>query len=441
MDPVDVLVTNAAELATCRPPKGGARGQQLRQLATVPDGAVAIRDGRIVAVGPTAHLRHQFTAPDTIDASGRLVTPGLIDPHTHLVFAGTRHAEWEANVLGRPTADLAGGIRWTIEQTRAAARHQLRRQALDDLDVMLAHGTTVAEAKTGYGLDRDGELRLLRVLAALEHPVEVVPTYLGAHVLPAEYRHRREEYVDAVIAALPDARKLARYCDVCCDPVALTPTECRRIAAEAQRLGLGLRVHADQTADAGGAAFAAAVGATSADHLESSSDDGIRILADSDTVGVLVPGVAFHQLETIPQPTETGLSPPPRPDVPAWARRLVDSGAHLALATDYNPGTSPTRSMQTVMQLAARLYRLNYAEIWHMATINAAAALDRAHETGSLEPGKRADLLLWNVPQHGMVIHQFGTNLVNTVVKAGQVVHPQQHGARRVELSDPSRRQ
>jgi imidazolonepropionase len=205
---------------------------------------------------------------------------------------------------------------------------------------------------------------------------------------------------------------------VACDPVSFTAAECARIAEAALDHGFRLRVHADQTADAGGAALAAQYDASSADHLDAVSPDGLAALAGSDTVGVLLPTVTLHMLETV---SGVGGSIPARDNRPAWARRLVDSGMLLALSTDYNPGTSPTPSMQTTMQLAARLYRLSYAEIWHMCTINAAAALDRADRIGSLAAGKRADVVIWSVPEHGMVIHRFGVNLVDTVVAGGRI--------------------
>ena len=421
MEIVDLLVRDAAEVVTCRGAVDGVAGSALHDLEVIPDGAVAIRNGRIFAVGPTQELNAQVRARDTIDATGLLVSPGLVDPHTHLVHAGSRHDEWERRVTGRPPG-LASGIRWTVEQTRNASDEVLLRAALTDLDAMLAHGTTTVEAKSGYGLDRATELRLLRIVRSLQHPVDVIPTYLGAHVLPDEYTHDRAAYVALVIDTLAEAAPLAEYCDVCCDPVGFTVEECRSIATAASRRGLRLRVHADQTGPAGGIKLATELGASSADHLEHATDDDIQALASSRTIGVLLPGVTHHMLEMTPRISAGRLEEAANPFMPLLARRLVDSGARLALATDYNPGTCPTLSMQTVMQLAARLYRLSYAEIWHMSTINAAAALDRGRDRGSLEPGKRADLVLWRVPQHGMVINRFGTNLVETVIKDGRAI-------------------
>jgi imidazolonepropionase len=421
LESVDVLIRNAAEVVTCRGPADGVFGAALNDLEIIPNGAIAVRGDRIVAVGPTKVLDARFQTRETIDAAGRLVSPGLVDPHTHLVYAGSRHEEWERRVGGRPPG-LASGIRWTVEQTRKAPEEALRRAALADLDTMLAHGTTTVEAKSGYGLDRATELRLLRIAKSLHHPVDVVTTYLGAHVLPDEYTGDRTAYVAQVIDTLAEAATLAEYCDVCCDPVSFTAEECRSIVVAAKSHGMRLRFHADQTGHAGGIKLAAELQASSADHLEHANADDIRALAASRTIGVLLPGVTHHMLEMTSRISNDQLEEAAYPWMPLLARRMIAGGARLALATDYNPGTCPTLSMQTIMQLAARLYRLSYAEIWHMCTVNAAASLDRGGDRGSLEPGKRADIVIWRVPHHGMVINRFGTNLVHIVIKDGRAV-------------------
>jgi imidazolonepropionase len=421
---IDLLVVNAGELLTCRTDPHGAVGDALGRLEIIPGGAVAIDRGRIAAVGPTRLLRRRFAARRILDAAGRLVTPGLVDPHSHMVFAGSRHLEYETIVTGRvdPGRRLEGGIRFTVRKTRAASSASLRAQALADLDTMLLHGTTTVEIKSGYGLDEATELRLLRVIRSLHHAADIVATYMGAHVLPEEYTRRRDAYVDLVIRTLPRARRYAEYCDMWCDVTGFTESECLRIAEVAVRLGFKLKLHADQIGPAGGAELAARLGASSADHLDYISPAGIRAMARRGTVGVLLPGVTHHMLEMIPTVADGRLRPAAKPFWPGLVRRMIAGGMRLALSADYNPGTSPTPSMQTVMQLAARLYRLGYAEIWHMSTINAAHALDRGADRGSLEPGKRADLVIWRVPEHGMVINRFGVNLVDTVVKDGRVV-------------------
>jgi imidazolonepropionase len=421
---IDLLIAHASEVVTCRTDPEGAAGDALERLEIVRDGAVAVDEGRIVEVGPARVVARRHRARRVVRADGRLVSPGFVDAHSHLVFGGSRHVEYESLVTGEaaPGRRLEGGIRYTVSRTRAASTAALRAQALADLDAMLCHGTTTVEAKTGYGLDRESELRLLRVIHELRHPVEVVPTYLGAHVLPEEYAGRREAYVQLVIETLPEARRRAEYCDVCCDPIGFTVAECERIGEAAAKLGLRLKVHADQTGPIQGAELAARLGAASADHLDYVSAAGIRALARSGTVGVLLPGATFHMMEMTPKVNGRRLVPAAKPFWPLLVRRMVRGGMRLALSADYNPGTSPTPSMQTVMQLAARLYRLSYAEIWHMATINGAHALDRGGDRGSIEAGKRADLLIWRVPEHGMVINRFGVNLVDSVIKDGKVV-------------------
>jgi imidazolonepropionase len=346
-----------------------------------------------------------------------------VDPHTHLVHGGTRHEQWGKSVQGLSTDSLREGIGETVRRTQEASSETLRRDLLCRLDAVLAHGTTTVETKSGYGVSAPAERRLLEVVDSVRHPVEVVSTYLGAHFLPAEFAERREAYVDQVIAQLPAVRRYAEYCDICCDPVGFTPEECRRIAVAAQAQQFKVRVHGDQNGHAGGAEFALEVGASSVDHLEYVSDRAIGMFGDSATAAVLLPGVTYHLMDLVPTPGDPVWAEAKHPHLAMRFRRLVDAGALVALATDYNPGTSPTLSMQMVMQLAARFYRLTYGEIWHMSTINAAASLDRDDRIGSLEVGKQADLVVWAVPSHELVVNQFGVNLVHSVVKAGVVVH------------------
>jgi len=422
----DLLLTDIGELLTCRSPRGYRRGEaELNSLEVIRDAAIAISGGVIVDVGPSVELsQRHIAAREQVSADGKVVTPGLVDCHSHLLHGGTRHEEYESLVAGTrsPAKNLGGGIRYTVARTRAASDEQLLEQARADLDLMLEHGTTTLEVKTGYGLDRAHEQRFLRLQAALEHEVRLARTFLGAHVLPDEYRDDRGAYVDLVVGLLPEARQHAEFCDVCCDPTAFTYEECRRVAEEAVVLGLKLKVHADQTGWARGTELAVDMGATSVDHLDYASDAAIAALASSDCVGVLLPAVTFHMLEMTPVPEEGRWIGPKKPFMPELARRLVKAGVIVALSCDYNPGTAPTLSMQTTMQLASRLYRLSYAEIWHLCTINAAKALGLDNMVGSIEVGKRADLVMWDVPQHGLVINRFGTNHVDTVFSDGRLV-------------------
>lgn len=416
----DTLVMHAGELLTARTAAGAATGDDLDRLEIVEDGAVAIAGGRIVDVGPTAELRTRHGgAGQVVDADGRLVTPGFVDSHVHLVHGGSRHDEYDDKIRGlAPPPGRRTGIAATVAHTAATTDEELRERARADLDTMLAHGTTTAEAKTGYGGGATGELRLLELSASLAHPVSVVPTFLGAHAVPPERADDRDAFVDEVIAALPAARRHAEFFDAFIDPLGVTPQEAERLLAAAVAAGFRLKVHADQTADVGATALAAHYQATSVDHLDFAAPDGIAALAQANAVGVILPGVAHHLGELTPDRHGTVA----KPHLPAQVHRLVAAGIRLALSTDFNPGTSPTRSMQTVLELAVRQFRLSSAAVWHMATINAAHALGLGHDVGSLEVGKAADLVIWDVAHHGMVTTEFGTNLVDRVIKGGQLV-------------------
>lgn len=431
----DLLVLGAAELLTCRGPADGIRGDALRCVEAIADGALAIAGGRIAAVGTTPEILRSWNGGRRIDANGKLVTPGLVDPHSHLVYGGTRHEEYESKVTQRaPARRLDSGIRVTVRKTRETGDEKLRAQALADLDDMLEYGTTTLEAKTGYGLERAEEMRLLRITAGLKHPVDVVPTFLALHVLPEEYADRREAYLEMALASLDEAAPLARYCDVSCDPIGFTFDECLRVGEAARSRGLGVRVHADQFGDARGALLAARLRAAGADHLDYANDEGLRAMAEAGTVATFLPGVTLHMCEMTPRFAAGGLEAAEKPFMPLAVRRAIDAGATVALSTDYNPGSCPTPSMQMVMALAARLFRLGYAEIWNMCTLNAARALDLAHDRGSLERGKRADVVIWDVPAHGLVINRFGINLVDTVVANGRVVVEQGRKSKREEV-------
>jgi imidazolonepropionase len=417
---VHTLVTHAAELLTARTPSGtAARGDELERLELIVDGALAVDDGRLVAVGTTDELVRTFDAEVNVDASDRLVSPSFVEPHTHLVFGGTRHEEWEGKVLeaNRPTIDA--GIRSTIRATRDASDAELTARAVRHLDDMLRHGITTVEAKTGYGLSREQELRLLEITRTLPHPIDVHATYLGAHTVGPEHLDDRAGYVQEVIDTLPDVVGRAAFCDIAVDPVSFTAEEGRRMADVARRLGLALRFHADQTGDADGTALAVEFDAVSVDHLDHVSDAGLRALADSATVGVVFPGANFHLLDMTPSRLHPDRG---ARDLPRWAERLVASGAALALSTDFNPGTAPSTSMPMAMQLAARLYRWSFARVWHMATINAAAAMRLEHDRGSLAAGKSADFVVWDAASHGEIVHRFGSNLVRDVYRGGQLL-------------------
>ncbi len=414
----DLLVVNAMEVVTCagfsRQP---ARGDQQGQLGLVADGAVAIGGGRILAVGKSDNLRaaYQLPAAQIIDAQGGVVLPGFVDPHTHLVFAGDRAAEWEARMQGKPYLDIlraGGGIFTTVKATRAATFDQLLRAARRWAHLCLTLGTTTLEIKSGYGLDREHEIKQLEVIQALaeEGPATVVATYLGAHVVPPEYEHQREAYLTLVeqTAAEIRERNLATYFDVFCEDGAFTLAETERLLTHARMRGFGLKVHAEQFTASGAAALGARLGAVSVDHLEqvNANDRSALAAADPPPLAVLLPGVNFHLAQSDTAP----------------ARDLMAAGVPVALATDFNPGSAFSPSMPMIIALATRTLGMTVAEAIVAATINAAHAIGLGGETGSLEPGKRADLLICDLPDHVWLGYSFGWNPVKRVIAGGRIV-------------------
>ena len=408
-----LLVVHAAELVTLAGHARPRRGREMRDLRILRDGALFAADGLIREVGESRELaaKHE-DADEVIDASGKAVIPGFVDAHTHLVFAGSREHELEWKAEGMSYQEIAargGGIASTVGKTRAAPEEELYVAAHARLSEMLAHGTTTVEAKTGYGLTIDGEMKLLRVLERLQesHPAAVVPTFLGAHAIPPEFEGRGDAYVDLLTReALPNvaAKTSARFCDVFVEDGYFTGDQARRLLSEAERLGLVGKVHADEFSDGGGAGLAADAGAVSADHLVHASADGIRRMAERGTVAVLLP--ASSLASRIPF---------------AKARHFVEVGVPVALGTDFNPNCW-MESMQLVVALAAHQLSLTPAEALTAATINAAYAVGLGREVGSLEVGKRADLLVLDAPNHRHVAYRMGARIVETVVRGGRIV-------------------
>ena len=412
----DLAVVGISELAT---PEGrSARiGPDLGRLRTIGEAAIACRGGRFVFVGSERDFRQGVAvAPGgrTLEARGATVLPGFVDAHTHLPFAGWRESEFNERLQGATYGEIAargGGILETVAATRAASRDALAALTRARLDAMLLLGTTLAEAKSGYGLSTEGELKQLEAvrIGAGSHPVEVVPTFLGAHTVPRERREHRERYVDEVVnEMLPEIarRKLAAYADAFVDASAFTSAEARRVLEAAASAGLGVRLHADQLADDSSAQLAAELGAASADHLEHVSDAGIDALAAAGTAAVLLPAATFFLMSRVLPP----------------ARRLIDAGVPVAIATDFNPGSSPTEAMGVVLELACLTLALSIDEAIAAATLNAAYALGRAGETGSIEVGKRADFVIHAVPNRYHLVYRFGVRRVRTVVASGKVV-------------------
>ncbi|HEX4998108.1 MAG TPA: imidazolonepropionase [Terriglobia bacterium] len=400
---MDLNIVHAGELVTVRGPSRARRGAELRELGIIRDGAVAVRKGRIDWVGPTDALPDR-KAPE-FDASGKVVLPGFVDSHTHAVFAGSRADEFEWRIEGTPYMEIlarGGGIHSSVKSIREAAA----------LDVRFAprffeYGTTTIEAKSGYGLNLESEIRMLEAMRA-ERKLEIAPTYLGAHALPPEFAGDRQAFVDAVIGDLETiaARRLAEFCDVFVEPGAFTVEEARRIFTRAQMLGLRIKAHAEEFAPSGGAALAVEMGATSADHLGAITEEGVRSLAESNVIATLLPATLFMLGGQRYAP----------------ARRLIESGAAVALATDFNPGTAPTVNMQFVMSLACAQMRMTPAEAIVAATINGACAIAREERVGSIEPGKQADIAVFDVTDYREIPYFVAMNFCVATFKRGEPV-------------------
>jgi len=420
---VDLLIHSAAQLVTCASPGGPKRAAAMADVGLLADGALAVADGEIVAVGPSRELRADFTAAETIDAAGKVVCPGFIDAHTHAVFAGDRLDEFELRLRGATYMEImaaGGGIASTMRATRAASAAELAAGAAPRLAEMLALGSTTIEIKSGYGLDTASELAMLQAIELLDagQPADLLPTFLGAHAVPPEYRGRTDEYVALVIDEmlpavvewwagarfkLPGA---ALFCDVFCEANVFDRAQARRVLQAGQAAGLPAKLHADEFVSLGGVPLAVELGAVSVDHLDVTPPEEFGALAESDTVGVVLPAVNFNLGSTHF----------------ANARALIDAGVALALATDINPGSAPCPSLPLVMGLACRYQRLLPAEALNAVTLNAAYAVGQGPRLGSLEVGKQADVLVVAAPDYRQLAYQLGGNLVETVIKRGRRV-------------------
>jgi imidazolonepropionase len=398
------VLVNIAQLAACR--DEGRQGD----IHLIPDAAMAWDEGVIRWVGPQKDLPAEYRAAQRIDAGGRLVVPGLIDCHTHLAFGGWRAEEFEQRILGQSYLDVArrgGGIASTVRQTRAATEQELCDRAAGSLAEMVSLGVTTVECKSGYGLDLDTELKLLRVYRRLagEQPAHLVSTFLGAHVVPQEYRDDRAGYLDLLINKMIPAvarEKLAVCCDVFVEKSAFTAEEAKRILRAGQNAGLASRLHADQLSSGGGAELAASLGALSADHLEHISEAGVIAMAAAGTIAVSLPIASLY------------LGQPPMP-----ARRLIDAGVAVAVATDFNPGSAPSYHLPLALTLACTLQRMTPAEALKGATIYAARAVGLEELAGSLESGKAADFAIIDAPDVNHWIYHFRPNSCVMTVIAG----------------------
>lgn len=414
-----MLIHSASQLLTLA--GGPQRGADLGRLGIISDGAVLVREGQIAALGSSRELRAAYAHEPALDAAGKVVLPGFVDPHTHLIFAGDRAAEFELRLEGKTYLEIlaaGGGILSSVRASRQAGLAELVAQAQARAAVMLRHGTTTAEAKTGYGLTTESELIQLAAVLLLdeEGPLELAPTFLGAHAVAPEYEEDAQGYTDLVCRAmLPEVRRWWQqhaaqrplpFVDVFCETGAFSLAQSRQILTTARALGFPLKIHADEFDNLGGAGLAAELGAVSADHLVKTSPAELAALAGSNTVAVALPCTPFGLAEPHYTP----------------AREILQAGGLLAIASDLNPGTAWCESMQFVIALACRYLRLTPAQAIAAATINAAAAIGRADRIGSLEIGKQADLIVLGVDDYRQLGYRFGANLVQTVVKKGRVV-------------------
>lgn len=414
-----MLIHSATQLLTLA--GGPQRGRELGELGIIKDGAVLVREEKIFDLGATAEMREKYPDEPTLDASGSVLMPGFVDPHTHLIWGGDRAKEFEMRLEGAQYLDIlkaGGGIISTVRETRTASFESLLAQTRPRLMRMFATGTTTVEAKTGYGLQTATELRMLKALLALddEGPLELAITFLGAHAIAPEYKDDPQGYTDHIVdEMLPivrdwwethaPRRQRPPFVDVFCETGAFDLAQSRQILEKAKELGFPLKIHADEFDNLGGASLAAELGAASADHLVVTSDEDIAALANSETVAVSLPCTPFGLAHCDYTP----------------AKKMLDAGVILAIATDCNPGTAWTESMQFAIALACRGMKLTPAQAIAAATINAAYAIRREDRVGSLEIGKEADMLILSVPDYRQLGYRFGTNLVKKVIKRGRV--------------------
>ncbi|MCG8606370.1 imidazolonepropionase [bacterium] len=409
----DLLIENAAQLAT--PLTSSEFGPA--PFVTIEDGAVAVLDGVIVKVGTSRELRREIDLENSarvVDAGGSTVTPGLVDCHTHPVFNGTREHEFEMRLAGKSYEDIAcagGGIRSSVRDLRRASKEELVRLVLFRVNTFLSHGTTTVEAKSGYGLSLEDELKSLEVIAEVDRmtELELVPTFLGAHEVPDEFQNDKEGYLNLVIREMMPTvkeRGLAEFCDVFCESHVFSRAESHRVLRAAKDAGFGLKIHADQLTRNGGCSLAAELGATSADHGEYSNLDDWEAMLAKEVVPVLLPGAVFF--------LRSGKYAP--------AQEMQVIGLPLALATDFNPGTCMSESMSMMLTLGCLQLGLTPAQALTGATYHAALALRRGNLLGTLEVGKRADIVIWGVPNYKHLSYHFGINHAKTVIKDGKIV-------------------
>lgn len=413
----DLIIKNITQLVTMRGPNRLRQGEEMRDVEILENGYVVVKDDKIIAVG-TGDVYKNYLENHTavVDATGLVMTPGLVDSHTHLVHAGSREHELTMKLEGYSYLDIlkaGGGILNTVQKTRKASFTELYDKAKKSLDIMLSYGTTTVEAKSGYGLDFDTEVKQLEVAKKLNdtHPVDIVSTFMGAHAYPSDYKDNHEAFIETVIDMMPYIKEhgLAEFCDVFCERDVFSYEESLYLLEKAKEYGFMLKIHADEMDSIGAVDIACMLGCVSADHLVETKEEDFEKLAKYHIVANLLPATSFNLNKGY-----------------AKARKMIEAGCGIALSTDYNPGSSPTENIQLVMQLAGLKLKMTPKEILTAVTINGACALNREKEIGSIEVGKKADFVLFDVPNIDYLIYHFGINHVKDVYKNGKlVVHNQ----------------
>lgn len=408
---LDTLLINIGQLLTMDHGEKPLKGEAMGRLPLIENSAVGMKEGRFVFVGSMEEAK-QLKAKKVVDCMGRLVSPGLVDPHTHVVFGGSREHEISLKLQGVPYLEIlkqGGGIYSTVQATKGLSVEKLKRKAKGHLDRMLSYGVTTAEAKSGYGLDRETEWKQLQVIQLLqqEHPIDLVPTFLGAHALPKEYKGNAAAFLQSMIDILPELKGRAEFVDIFCETGVFTVEESKAYLQAAKQLGFYVKMHADEIHSIGGTEAAVELGAASADHLCGASEKGIQMLASSDTIAVLLPGTTFYLNK----------------DSYAKARSMIAAGAAVALATDFNPGSCPTENIQLIMSFALLKLKMTPEEIWNAVTVNAAHAIHRGSTAGQIQIGRSADVVLWNAHHYAYIPYHYGVNHVEAVWKHGEVVY------------------
>jgi imidazolonepropionase len=419
---VDKIIHNSGQLITCASSNKAKKGLEMRELGIVENGAVAIADGKIAGCGETGEILKSFSADEMINAGGKAVCPGFVECHTHIVYGGDRFNEFELRIAGKSYLEImeaGGGIVSTMRHTRESGVAELIGQAQKRLDQMLALGVTTCEVKTGYGLDTETELKMLHVIEELDkiHPVDLVPTFLAAHAFPPEYKEKQDDYVTLVCEEMiPLAAKWYSsshfaekgapfFIDVFCEKNAFTLGQSKRVLETGLAHGMKLKAHVDEFTNLGGARFAIENLAVSVDHLDAISDEEIKLLAGSNTIGVITPTVNFNfgSAEF------------------ANARKMIDAGCAIALSTDFNPGSAPCPSLPNAMAIACRYQKLLPSEALNAAAVNAAFAVGLGDKIGSIEIGKQADLLILDISDYRQLAYEFGGNLIQKIIKNGEM--------------------